>query len=122
MSEIVRIVTNPRRGRAVVHNQTVFIGGQVANDRGQDIRGQTRQVLGRIDQILAEAGSDRTRLLAAQVWLSDLARDFAGMNEVWDDWIEPANAPARVTVGAKLGAPGGLIEVVVTAATAPTMV
>jgi enamine deaminase RidA (YjgF/YER057c/UK114 family) len=117
MSDITRIVTNTRRGRAVVYNGLVFIGGQVADDRSQDIRGQTEQVLAKIERILTEAGSHKARLLSAQIWLKDIGGDFVGMNEVWDAWIGPDIAPSRATVQCELGAPGALIEIVVTAAT-----
>lgn len=116
MSDIVRLTTNPRRGRCVVFNGMVFLGGQVADDRSQDIRGQTAQALAKIDRFLGEAGTDKRRLLTAQIWLADIARDFAGMNEVWDAWVDPDHAPARATAQCGLGAPGGLIEIMVTAA------
>lgn len=116
MSPITRIVTNPRRGRAVVHNGVVFTGGVTADDRDQDIRGQTRQALAKIDKVLAEAGSDKRRMLNVQIWIKDIARDFAGMNEVWDAWVDPAEAPARATAQCEMGAPSVLVEIIVTAA------
>lgn len=118
MSEIVRIVTNKRRGRAVVYNGMVFVGGQAADDRGQDIRGQTKQALEKIDKVLANAGSDKTRLLSAQIWLKDIGKDFAGMNEIWDAWIGTDNSPARAAAQCQMGAPDVLVEIVVTAAVA----
>lgn len=116
MSDIRRLVTNARRGRCVVFNGIVFLGGQVADDRSQDIRGQTSQVLAKIDRFLADAGSRRDRLLTAQIWLKDIRRDFAGMNDVWDAWIDLDHAPARATVESELGAADALVEIVVTAA------
>lgn len=116
MEDIIRIVTNPRRGRAVVYNGIVFVGGQTAQDRTGDVRAQTAQTLAKIDNVLAEAGTDRTRLLTAQIWLKDIAADFAGMNEVWDSWIDPAHAPTRATAQCLMGSPEVLVEIIVTAA------
>jgi enamine deaminase RidA (YjgF/YER057c/UK114 family) len=116
MRDITRLVTNPRRGRAVTYNGMVFLGGQVADDRAQDIEGQTAQVIAKIDALLTQCNSDKTRLLSAQIWLYDIARDFVGMNRVWDAWIDPASAPARATCQADMGASDVLIEVVVVAA------
>jgi enamine deaminase RidA (YjgF/YER057c/UK114 family) len=118
MSDITRIATDPRRSRAVVYNGMVFIGGQTADDRGQDIRGQMRQTLAKIEKFLADAGTDKSRLLTAQIWIKDLARDFAGMNEVWDAWTAPGAAPTRATAQCEMGAPDILVEVIVTAAVA----
>jgi enamine deaminase RidA (YjgF/YER057c/UK114 family) len=116
MSDIVRLVTNARRGRATIYNGMVFIGGQVAADRTEDISGQTRQALARLDEILADAGTDKSRLLTVQIWLKDIARDFAGMNDAWDAWISPEAAPARATAQCEMGAPDVLVEIIVTAA------
>jgi enamine deaminase RidA (YjgF/YER057c/UK114 family) len=116
MSDIRRIVTNTGRGRVVVHSGLVYLGGQTAEDRSQDIKGQTAQVLAKMDKVLAEAGTDRTRLLTTQIWLKDIARDFAGMNEVWDAWISPETAPARATAQCEMAASQLLIEITATAA------
>lgn len=118
MSDIARISTNPRRGRVVIHNGLIFVGGQAADDRSQDIEGQTRQALAKLEAVLAQAGSDKTRLLSAQIWLKDIARDFGGMNAVWDGWIDPEAAPARATAQCEMGAPDVLVEIIVTAAVA----
>lgn len=118
MSEIERIATDRRRSRAVVYNGIVFVGGQTADDRKQDIRGQTQQTLAKIEKFLAEAGTDKSRLLTAQIWIKDLQRDFAGMNEVWDAWTAPGAAPTRATAQCELGAPDILVEIIVTAAVA----
>ena len=80
--EIKRIATDTRRSRAVVYNHMVFVGGQTADDRSQDIRGQTAQTLEKIEKFLAEAGTDKSRLLTAQIWIKDLERDFAGIEVV----------------------------------------
>jgi enamine deaminase RidA (YjgF/YER057c/UK114 family) len=116
MTEIRRIVTNRRRGRAVVYNGLIFVGGQAADDRSQDIRGQTKQALEKIDKVLADAGSDKTRILSAQIWLQNIARDFAGMNEIWDAWIGSDASPARATAQCEMGAPDVLVEIIITAA------
>jgi enamine deaminase RidA (YjgF/YER057c/UK114 family) len=107
--------TGPRLSEATVYNGTAYLAGQVAADAKQDISGQTRQVLAEIDKLLAEVGSDKSRILMAQIFLADMA-DFAGMNEVWDDWVAPGDAPPRATVQAKLANPAYRIEIVVTAA------
>ena len=112
---IERFDTGPRMSEMVVHQGTIYLAGQVADDAGADIRGQTRQVLAAIDALLARAGSDKSRILRAQVYLVDLA-DFAVMNEVWESWVAPGHAPARATVQAALARPQWKIEIVVTAA------
>jgi enamine deaminase RidA (YjgF/YER057c/UK114 family) len=116
MSDIIRIKTNARRGRAVVYNGVVYVGGQGAEDRTQDIHGQTKQALESIDKALADAGTGKLHLLTAQIWLKDIARDFAGMNEVWDTWIDAEFAPARATAQCEMGASDLLVEIIVTAA------
>ena len=104
-----------RLSEMAIHHGTVYLAGQVPADTTQDIRGQTRQVLAMVDKLLAEAGSDNAHILMAQIFLADMA-DFAGMNEVWDDWVAPGDAPPRATVQARLGKPEWKIEIVVTAA------
>lgn len=116
MSEILRIATDTRRSRAVIYNGMVFIGGQAADDRSQDIRGQTRQALAKVDKFLTDAGTDKSRILSAQIWVKDIARDFAGMNEIWDGWTAPNAAPTRATAQCEMGAPDVLVEIVITAA------
>lgn len=114
---IQRIDAGPRMSEAVIHNGVVWLAGQVPETPGLDIRGQTREVLAQIDSLLAQGGSDRSRILRAQIFLVDLA-DFAGMNAEWDAWVSPGQAPARATVQAALADPDWKIEIVVTAATA----
>ncbi|MES2294348.1 MAG: RidA family protein [Pseudomonadota bacterium] len=116
MNDIVRIITNPRRGRAVVYNGMVLLGGQTADDRSLDIKGQTKQALAKIDKVLAAAGTDKSRLLSAQIWIKDIAKDFAGMNEVWDAWVAPDALPTRATAQCQMGSPEVLVEIIVTAA------
>jgi enamine deaminase RidA (YjgF/YER057c/UK114 family) len=118
MTEIVRIETDPRRSRVVVYNGIVFIGGMAAEDRSQGIEGQTTQALAKLDGYLAQAGTDKSRLLTAQIWLKDIARDFEGMNRVWNAWTAPDAAPTRATAQCEMGAPDVLFEIIATAAIA----
>jgi len=112
---VQRFEVGPRMAEIAVHNGTVYLAGQVAHDASQDIGGQTRQVLDGIDALLARAGSDKGRILMAQIFLADLD-DFAGMNAVWDTWVVPGQTPPRATVQAALARPEWKIEVVITAA------
>lgn len=112
---IQRFDVGPRLSEMAVHNGTVYLAGQVPDDASQDIRGQTRQVLASVDALLARAGSDKTKILMAQIFLADLA-DFQGMNEVWDAWVAQGDTPPRATVQAALAKREWRIEVVVTAA------
>jgi enamine deaminase RidA (YjgF/YER057c/UK114 family) len=116
MSDIQRLHPAASLSDASIHDGTVYLAGQVAEDATADISGQTRQVLASIDQLLAEAGSDKTRILRAQVFLADMA-DFPGMNAVWNAWVQAGAAPARATVEARLVRPEWRVEIVVTAAT-----
>ena len=112
---IQRFDVGPRLSEMAIHANTVYLAGQVPEDASQDIRGQTAQVLGAIDALLARAGSDKTRLLMVQIFLADLA-DFDGMNAVWDAWMPAGHAPPRATVQARLAKPEWRIEIVATAA------
>jgi len=116
VSDIQRIETNQRMSRVVRYNGLVFIGGQVANERSEDIKGQTLQVLAKIDGWLDKAGIDKTRILSAQIWLKDIENHLDGMNQVWDEWAASGEAPARATVQALLGTPDTLVEIAVIAA------
>ena len=98
-----------------IFNGTVYLAGQVAADATQDIRGQTTQVLAAIDKLLAEAGTDNAHILMCQIFIKDLA-DFPAMNEIWEDWLPPGDAPPRATVQATLAKPEWRVEMVVTAA------
>lgn len=115
MAELQRFHVGARLSEMAVHNGTIYLAGQVPDDGTLDIEGQTAQVLGMIDKLLAEAGSSKERILMAQIFLTDMA-DFAGMNKVWDAWVTPGHTPPRATVQAKLANPAFRIEVVVTAA------
>ncbi|HZF98016.1 MAG TPA: RidA family protein [Pseudoxanthomonas sp.] len=112
---IQRFDTGIRLSEMTIHNGTVYLSGQIADDCSADARGQTRQVLAAIDGLLARAGTDKSRLLHAQIFLPDLG-SLSAMNEVWENWVVPGHAPTRTTVQATLADPRWKIEIVVTAA------
>ena len=112
---IERFNIGKRMSEMVVHGGVAYLAGQVAEDPSKDPADQTRQVLAAIDKLLAAAGTDKTRILRAQIFLADIA-DFAAMNSVWDAWVPAGHTPARATVEAKLAAPEYKVEIVVTAA------
>lgn len=111
---IERLHSGLRMSQAVVHGGIVYLAGQVGAP-GEDAAAQTRAVLASIDTLLGEAGTDRSRLLTATIWLADMA-DFAAMNAVWEEWIGGANAPTRATGEVRLATPDYKVEVIVTAA------
>ena len=113
-TNIRRIDQNPRRSRAVVAGGMAYLAGQVADDKTQDIAEQTRQVLAKIDALLAEAGTERARLVTAQIWLGSM-QDFDGMNTVWDAWVVPGHTPTRCCGQVALADPALRVEIVVTA-------
>nr|WP_278116108.1 RidA family protein [Mesorhizobium sp. WSM4875]WIE94638.1 RidA family protein [Mesorhizobium sp. WSM4875] len=106
-----------RLSHVLKHNGIVYMTGQVPVDRKQDITGQTKQLLARIDHLLALAGTDKSRILFAQIWLKNISRDFAAMNAAWEDWIPENALPARATVEANLAAEEILVEIALQAAT-----
>ena len=112
---IQRFENGPRMSRVVVHNDTVYLAGQVEDDPSADVAGQTRQILAKIDSLLAEAGADKSKLLSANVWLSDIST-FDKMNAVWDEWVTPGKPPARATVESRLARPEFKVEIMVVAA------
>ena len=112
---IKRSKVGARMSQCVVHGDTVYLAGQVADDPNADVAGQTKQILAKIDGLLAEAGSDKSKLLSATVWLSDI-RAFDEMNKVWDAWVSPGNTPARACVEAKLARSNLLVEIGIVAA------
>ena len=112
---IKRIDPGPRLSQAVVHGDTIYVAGQVAADTGADCAGQTRQILNQIDALLAQGGSDKTRILWANVWLADMG-DYAAMNGEWESWIPKGQTPARATVEAKLAMPQFKVEIACVAA------
>jgi enamine deaminase RidA (YjgF/YER057c/UK114 family) len=112
---IKRINPGPRLSQAVVYGDTVYVAGQVASDTTADCAGQTRQILNQIDGLLAQGGSDKTRILWANVWLADMA-DYNAMNGEWEAWIPKGATPARATVEARLAAPQYRVEIACVAA------
>ncbi len=113
---IQRIGVGPRMSKAVVHGDTVYLAGQVAGEAaGKSVAEQTADILGIIDGLLAEAGTDKSKLLMVNIWLSDMST-FAEMNGVWDQWVLPGQTPGRATVEAKLAAPQFTVEIAVIAA------
>jgi enamine deaminase RidA (YjgF/YER057c/UK114 family) len=112
---IRRIQPAKRLSQAAVHGGLVYSAGIVADDPVPDAKAQTEQILAQIDRLLAEGGSDKTRILTATIWLADI-RHYAAMNEAWDAWVAPGEAPARACVEAKLAAPPYWVEIRVVAA------
>ncbi|MBI3628760.1 MAG: RidA family protein [Candidatus Rokubacteria bacterium] len=111
---IKRINPGSRMSAAVLHDNTVYVAGQVSAD-AQDVKGQTELILKKIDSLLAAAGSSKSKLLSATVYLADI-KTYEQMNAVWDAWVDPANSPARATVETRLAAPKYLVEITVIAA------
>jgi enamine deaminase RidA (YjgF/YER057c/UK114 family) len=111
---LTRLETGTRMSNAVIHNDTVYLAGIVGNP-GDDVAAQTATVLAEIDRLLALAGSDKTRILRAQIWLADIAT-FGQMNAVWDAWVPQGHTPARATGESRLAGPEYLVEIIVTAA------
>ncbi|WP_260926798.1 RidA family protein [Novosphingobium sp. 9] len=116
MTTITRIDEGARMSEAVVHNGTVYLSGQVG-EIGDSVADQTRTALAEIEMLLSKAGSSKANMLAAQIWLADMA-DFEAMNAVWDAWVADVPRPTRATGESKLADPGYLVEVIVTAAVA----
>ena len=112
---ITRNHTNMRMSQSVIHGNTIYLAGQVASDRDADISVQTYQVLEKIDRLLAEAGSKKTHILSAQIWLANIGH-FAEMNQVWDTWVPEGAAPARACIEARLASPDLLVEIGIIAA------
>lgn len=113
---IQRIKPGKRMSGAVVHGNTVYLAGQVAEKAaGQSVTEQTKEILSIIDALLAEAGTDKSKILMTNIWLTDMAT-FQEMNAVWDSWVSEGNTPARATVEAKLAAPQYKVEIAVIAA------
>ncbi len=111
-----RIDVGPRMSQAVLHGDTVYTAGQVAqNAAGGSVADQTTDILASIDRLLAEAGSDKSKLLTATIWLSDMGT-FDEMNAVWDAWVAPGDTPCRACVESKLASPKFTVEIMVTAA------
>ncbi|PVA11591.1 hypothetical protein DC366_01070 [Pelagivirga sediminicola] len=116
MSNITRSHTGPRMSQIVTHNDTIYLAGQVGT-AGESVTEQTKTCLANIDKLLAEAGSDKTRILQTIIWMADM-KDFAEMNAVWDAWVPEGHTPARAAGEAKLATHEYLVEFIVTAAKA----
>lgn len=112
---ITRIGVGPRMSQAVVHGDTVYLAGQVADNPVPSVEKQTKQVLRNIDKLLKQCGTSKAKILKANIWLSDI-RSFDEMNKVWDAWVAKGNTPARATVEARLAGPEYLVEIMVVAA------
>lgn len=111
---IERHEIGPRMSQVVIHGDTVYLAGQVSRAEG-GVKAQTREILARIDELLATAGTDKSKILTATVWLTDIST-WSEMNEVWDAWVDRENPPARAAIEAKLAAPECLVEIMVVAA------
>lgn len=114
MAEIIRKHTGARMSQMVIHGDTIYLAGQVGT-AGASVAQQTQDCLYKVDALLAEAGSDKTKILSTTIWMADMA-DFAEMNAVWDAWVPEGHAPARATGESKLATPDYLVEVIVVAA------
>ena len=114
MSDITRLEKNARMSQSVSYGDLVWLAGQVGTP-GASATDQTKDILAKIDRLLAASGSDKSRLLQAVIWLADM-NDFAEMNAVWDAWVDPANPPARACGEAKLATPEYTVEIIVVAA------
>ena len=113
---IRRIGAGPRMSKAVVHGHTIYLAGQVADKaKGASVAEQTREIVAIIDELLKEAGSDKTKVLSATIYLSDIST-FPEMNSIWDTWVVAGQTPARATVEANLAAPDYKVEIAVIAA------
>ena len=113
---IQRFETGPRMSQVVVHGNTVYLAGIVANKTaGESVTKQTQEILSTIDGYLAAAGTDKSKLLSTTIYITDM-KNFAEMNAVWDAWVSPGNTPARATVEVQLAAPKFHVEIMVIAA------
>ena len=112
---IKRLNVGKRLSEIVVHGNTVYLAGEVPDDTSKDITGQAEEVLAKIDKLLAQVGSDKSKLLSAQIFLPDM-KDFAGMNAVWEKWVVPGQTQARATIEAKLANPSYKVEIMCVAA------
>jgi enamine deaminase RidA (YjgF/YER057c/UK114 family) len=115
MSDLKRIDPGPRMSEASIYGDRMYLSGMIPEDTSQDITGQVTQALAEIDSLLAKGGSDKTKILSAMIWLSDIG-DFAAMNKVWDAWVVPGQTPARATVQAQMNDPALKVEIMVVAA------
>ncbi len=112
---IKRLRVGPRMSQIVIHGDTVYLAGVVADDATVDVAGQTQQIVAKIDAYLKEAGSDKSKMLSATIWLADI-KTFDQMNKVWDAWVSQGNTPARACVESKLARADLKVEIRVVAA------
>ena len=112
---IKRVNSGPRMSSAVVHGDTVYLAGLTADDTKADVKGQTAQILAKVDKFLAEAGTDKTKILSATIWLADIGY-YDALNSVWDPWVPKGQSPARACVESKLARPKYKVEIRVIAA------
>ena len=114
--KIERHETGARMSQIVIHGDTVYLAGIVARDNAnKSVTDQTKEILATIDKYLAQAGTDKTKILSTNIWLADIST-FAEMNAIWDAWVSPGNTPALATVEAKLATPAHKVEIMVVAA------
>ncbi|WP_207005696.1 RidA family protein [Trinickia mobilis] len=113
--QIKRYESGKRMSQVVVHGGVAYLAGQVADDPSKDVKGQTAQILAKIDRLLEQVGTDKTKILSASIWLADYAT-FNQMNEIWDAWVPEGEAPARACVESKLAFPQYTVEIAVIAA------
>ena len=114
-TEIIRLGDGTRMSMTTIHNGTVYLAGQVADDSAASVRVQTQQVLEKISSLLTAAGSGKSKILSATIWITNV-EDFDEMNAAWDAWVEADHLPVRACVGAALAAPGLMVEIMVIAA------
>jgi enamine deaminase RidA (YjgF/YER057c/UK114 family) len=112
---IKRVNPGKRFSTAVVHGDTVYLAGITADDTNADVTGQTADILRKIDKALAAAGTNKSKVLSAQVFITDITK-WEDMNKAWDAWIDPNNMPVRATIECKLAAPKYLVEIMMIAA------
>ena len=115
MSDIKHIDPGPRISEATIHDGRIYCAGMIPEDTSLDITGQVKQALAEIDSLLAKGGSDKTKILSAQIFLPDM-KDFAGMNVAWESWVVPGQTPARATIEAKLANAAYKVEIMCVAA------
>ena len=115
VTRVTRLHVGPRLSEVAIFNGAVYLAGQIAEVAGSDAHAQTQEVLGHVDRLLAEAGSDKRHILSATVYLASM-KHYADMNRAWDDWVEPGSTPPRATVEARLARPEYLVEIQVVAA------
>lgn len=111
---IERYKVGPRLSQGVRHAGTIYLAGQVADDASAGVKGQTEQILRKVDAALAHFGSDKSKLLSATIWIANMG-SFDEMNAAWDAWVDRDHTPARATVESRLARPGLLVEIMVTA-------